>query len=243
MTDTSSNKSSVFSAILTALIALIFGFLGAAIWSVSGLADKRTHAFLIENPEVLPEMAAELQSREASRRLADVGDVVFEPFEGVILGNPNGSKLLVEFTDYNCPYCEASLRDVKQLIEDDPDLKVIVREFPIFEGSDIASRMALAAGLQGKYEAFHEAMFALGPATPESVERAARAINLDMERATKDAISDRVTSEIAKNAAIARQIGFSGTPAWVTGDAAIEGAVGYDQLKEAIAKAQSKADS
>ncbi|MEM6857194.1 MAG: DsbA family protein [Pseudomonadota bacterium] len=225
------------SAILTALSALIFGFLGAAIWSISGLADNRTREFLMENPEVLPAMAEELQAREASKRLAQAGGSVFEGFPGAVLGNPSGSKVLVEFTDYNCPYCEASLRDVARLIAEDPELKVIVREWPIFEGSEVASRMALAAAMQGRYRAFHEAMFATGPATPESVEKAARSIGLDMERAAADAVSDPVTAELARNQALARQIGFNGTPAWVTGDAAIGGAVGYEGLKEALEKA------
>ncbi len=242
MTDNAA-QTSARSAILTALMALVFGFLGAAIWSLTGLADNRTRAFLLENPEVLPEMAEALQQRETSSRLAEAGDALFEAFPGAVLGNPNGTKILVEFTDYNCPYCEASLKDVNRLIAGDPDLKVIVREWPIFEGSDVASRMALAAARQGRYQEFHEKMFALGPATPETVEQAARLVGLDMERATRDAISDAVTSELARNQALARQIGFTGTPAWVTGDTAIGGAIGYEGLKEALEEAGPRAAS
>jgi protein-disulfide isomerase len=227
--------------ILTALIALIFGFLGAGLWSVSGLADRATRAYLVDNPEVLQEMAEALQARETSQRLADAGDAVFEAFPGAILGNPDGSKVLVEFTDYNCPYCEASLKDVAQLIAEDPELKVIVREWPIFEGSEMASRMALAAARQGKYRAFHERMFALGPASPETVEQAARLAGLDMAKAAADAMSDAVTAELARNQALARQIGFTGTPAWVTGDKAIGGAVGYETLREAVETAGPRA--
>lgn len=236
-------SSSYRSALMTALTALVFGFLGAAIWSVSGLNDNRTRAFLLENPEVLPQMAEALQEREASQRLASAGGSVYNEFPGAVLGNPSGSKVLVEFTDYNCPYCEASLKDVARLIAEDPDLKVVVREWPIFEGSDIASRMALAAARQGKYRAFHEKMFALGPATPDSVAQAAQLAGLDMERATADAVSDEITAELARNQAIARQIGFTGTPAWVTGDKAIGGAIGYDGLKDALEQAGPRAKS
>jgi len=241
MTEKTSDTSAR-SAILTALTALVFGFLGAAIWSISGLADNRTRAYLMENPEVLPDMAAALQQKETSERLADAGGSLFDEYPGAVLGNPNGTKLLVEFTDYNCPYCESSLKDVARLVADDPELKVIVREWPIFEGSEVASRMALAAARQGKYRAFHEKMFALGPATPETVEQAARLVGLDMERATSDAISDEITAELARNGALARQIGFTGTPAWVTGDTAIGGAIGYDGLKEALETAGPQVD-
>lgn len=240
---TQPTPTSARSAILTALTALVFGFLGAAIWSVSGLADNRTRAYLLENPEVLPEMAEALQRRETSDRLAGAGDALFNEFPGAVLGNPQGTKVLVEFTDYNCPYCEASLKDVKRLVEGDADLKVIVREWPIFEGSDVASRMALAAALQGKYREFHEKMFAIGPATPETVEQAARLAGLDMARAVADAASDGVTAELARNQALARQIGFTGTPAWVTGDTAIGGAVGHDELKQAVEEAGPRAVS
>jgi len=235
------------SALLTALMALVFGFLGAAIWSISGIgdawADNRTRAFLMDNPEVLPEMAQELQARDSAKRLAAAGDEVFDPFPGAVLGNPDGSRTLVEFTDYNCPYCEASLRDVNQLVTEDPDLRVIVREYPIFEGSDVASRMALAAAMQGKYDAFHTKMFELGPANPETVEAAGIAAGLDMQRARIDAESNPVSLELARNQALARAIGFGGTPAWVSGDRAVEGAVGYESLKDLIEQAGPQAES
>jgi protein-disulfide isomerase len=221
---------SLQGTLLTALLALVFGFLGAAAWSYSGLADNRTRSFLLGNPDILPQMAQAYEEQEAGKRLAKMGDAVFEPFPGVVLGNPDGSRVLVEFTDYNCPYCEASLKDVKRLVAEDPDLKVVIREWPIFEGSDVASRMALAAGLQGKYRAFHDAMFASG-----DVAAAARAAGLDMARAERDAASDAVSAEIARNLDFARSLGFSGTPAWIAGDRPFGGAVGYERLKAALA--------
>ncbi|MEP3052019.1 MAG: DsbA family protein [Erythrobacter sp.] len=231
------------SNLITALLALVFGFLGAGIWSYSGLGDNRTRAYLVENPDILPEMAEAYQAQESSERLSEVRDDVVTAFPGVVIGNPNGSKTLVEFTDYNCPYCEASLADVTQLVEADPDLKVVVREWPIFEGSDQAARMALAAGMQGKYPQFHEAMFRLGPTTPEAIEAAAVEAGLDLERARADAASDAVSVELARNLSFAQQLGFSGTPAWIAGEHVLDGAVGHDVLKAAIADAVEEADN
>jgi protein-disulfide isomerase len=222
--------SSLRSTLLTALLALVFGFLGAATWSYTGLADNRTRAYLLANPDLLPEMAQAYEEQEAAKRLAAMGDEVFAPFPGAVLGNPQGKRVLVEFTDYNCPYCEASLKDVNRLVAEDPDLKVVIREWPIFEGSDQASRMALAAGLQGKYRAFHDAMFATG-----DVAAAAKAAGLDMARAEADAASQAVSTEIARNLDFARSLGFTGTPAWIAGEKPIGGAVGYDRLKAALA--------
>lgn len=221
-------------SLLTAAMAMLFGFAGAAIWSYSGLGDQRTRSYLVANPEILPEMAEAYQERQAQERLAGISDQVMVPFPGAVIGNPQGSKVLVEFTDYNCPYCAMSQADVQRLVESDPEVKVVIREWSIFQGSEIASKMALAAAKQGKYPAFHDAMFRLGPVSPESVEAAAREAGLDLERARVDAESDEVAQEIARNHALATQLGFTGTPSWVTRDRAFEGAVGFGALKEAL---------
>jgi protein-disulfide isomerase len=225
--------------LLTALIALVFGFLGAAAWSYAGLADNRTRAFLLDNPELLPQMADAYQAKESRERLAELGDEIYEPFPGAYLGNPRGSKVLVEFSDYNCTYCEASVPHVARLIEEDPELKIVLRELPQFEGSEEAARMALAAAMQGKYSEFHRAMFDRGPADSQSIADAARAAGLDLERARVDMASDPVSVEIARNFTLARSLGFNGTPAWVTADRTISGAVGYEALRDALEKAES----
>lgn len=227
------------NTLLTALLALVFGFLGAATWSASGLADNRTRAYLLDNPSILKEVATALAEEETRERLSAAGSDLYEPFPGVVMGNPQGSKVLVEFTDYNCPYCEASLADIQKLIEGDPDLKVVLREWPIFEGSEGAARMALAAGMQGKYREFHETMFAIGDTSPAGVELAARQSGLDLERARADAASEAVSVELVRNLTFARELGFSGTPAFIAGDTPIGGAVGYEALKEALENSDS----
>lgn len=227
------------TALVSAVVALAFGFLGAGIWSWSGLADTRTKQYLLDNPELLQQMADAYQQKQAQERLASVSQDVREAFPGAVIGNPEGSKVLVEFTDYNCPYCRQSMEDVKRLVAEDPEVKVVIREWPIFQGSEMASRMALAAAMQGKYEAFHDAMFRLGPVTAESVAAAAREAGLDMERAREDGMSEQVQMELARNQMLAQQLGFSGTPSWVTADDAFEGAIGYAGLKAALEQDES----
>ncbi|HSF11476.1 MAG TPA: DsbA family protein, partial [Erythrobacter sp.] len=199
-------------------------------WSYSGLADNRTRAFLVSNPEVLIEMDQAYRQKVAAERLAELGNEVFAAFPGAVLGNPAGTKVLVEFSDYNCTFCEASVKDVKRLVAEDPDLKVVIREWPIFEGSDVSARMALAAAMQGKYAAFHDAMYTTG-----DVAKASEIAGLDMVRAEADAASQAVTTEIARNLEYARALGFTGTPAWVAGETPFGGMVGYERLKAALA--------
>lgn len=241
MTDTSQHTSPLRQSLLTALLALTFGFLGAAIWSYTGLADNRTRAYLIENPSILQDVAEALAAEDARDRLASVKADLYTPFPGAVMGNPQGSKVLVEFTDYNCPYCAASFRDVSQLVASDPDLKVIMREWPIFEGSEMAARMALAAAKQGRYQEFHSALFERGDTSQAGIEAVAEAIGLDMERARTDAMSDEVSVELVRNLTFAQSLGFSGTPAFVTGDTLMPGAVGVERLKEALAEAEADA--
>ena len=222
------------NALVTALIALVFGFAGAGLWSLSGLGEQRMRTWLVANADVLPEMAEALRKREAAARLAEVGDVVTKPFPGAVLGNPDGMRTLDKFTDYGCGFCRSSERDVHRLVAEDPELKVVIREWPIFDGSEAAARMALAAAEQGKYPAFYRAMFSQGQPSPAAVARAARAAGLDVERARAFSASDQAAAELARNIQIARALGFSGTPAWVAEGRIVEGAVGFDKLKAAL---------
>jgi protein-disulfide isomerase len=228
---TSSTPSfSLRQALLTAAIALVFGFAGAALWSFSGLADSRTRDYLLGNPDLLPQMVQAYEAQEAEKRLAALGPEVFVEYPGAVMGNPKGTRVLVEFSDYNCTYCAASLKDVDRLVAEDSDLKVVIREIPLQNGSEASARMALAAAMQGKYRAFHDAMF-----RTRDIAAAAEAAGLDMAQAERDAASQAVSIELARNIELARELGFAGTPSWVTGRKAMEGAVGYDQLKAALA--------
>lgn len=228
------------SLFLTALVALLAGFGGAALWSLSGLGDNQTRQYLVANPDILPEMAEAYERQQSEKRLADVGDDVTRAFPGAVLGNPQGTVTLVEFTDYGCTYCRASVAHVQQLIAANPQLKVVVREWPIFQGSDEAARMALAAARQGKFEAFHNAMFAQGSPNPARVEAAARSAGLDLAAAKAFAVSQQADVEIAQNRGLAQQLGFTGTPSWVVGGQTLVGAVGTEALQQAIDAAARK---
>ncbi|MBX7514016.1 DsbA family protein [Qipengyuania sp. GH38] len=219
---------------VTALIALVFGFAGAALFSFSGLGNSQTREFLVANPDILPAMANAYQEQQSRDSLASISSEVTKPFPGAVLGNPEGSRTLVKFTDYACGYCRISTEDIDRLVSDDPELRVVIRELPLFQGSDVPARMALAAAKQGKFDAFYHAMFAMESTAPENVMAAAREAGLDLAAAQEYGASEEVTAELARNQALAQQLGFSGTPSWVTGDKAFEGAVGYDQLAKAI---------
>ena len=222
----------------TALVALVFGFLGAWLFAMSSLGGAATRDWLLENPEILPQMVEAYQTNEASARLAGIADEVERPFPGAVLGNPQGKVTLVEFTDYGCTFCRQSVADVKALVAANPDLRVVMREWPIFEGSENAARMALAAARQNKYAEFHDAMFANGPPSERAITIAAEAAGLDMAAARAFAGSQAAAFELQNNMELARQLGFDGTPSWVAGDRVFSGAVGRERLAEAVEAAR-----
>jgi protein-disulfide isomerase len=189
---------------------------------------------LLANPQILPEMAEAYQRGDAQNRLAQIADEVKQPFPGAVLGNPDGSKVLVKFTDYGCTYCRQSVAAIDELIAADPELKVVVREWPIFDGSEQAARMALAAAKQGKYPAFYHAMFEQGPPSEAGIARAAEIAGLDIAAAEAFAQSDEATAELAKTMAFARTLQFTGTPSWVAGGEVIEGLVPAERLAKAL---------
>lgn len=219
---------------LALVVGLVSGFGGAALWSWSGLGDKATRSYLMAHPEILPEMMEELQAREARNRLKGIGADVKTPFPGAVLGNPKGSKVLVEFSDYGCGFCRQSVPEIEAMIAADPELKVVIRELPIFDGSETSARMALAAAEQGKFAEFHHAMFAAEDTGEATVNAVAEKIGLDMPKAKATANSEKVTFELGKNHQFAQQLGIQGTPSWVAGDNMIYGAVGRAQLNQAL---------
>jgi protein-disulfide isomerase len=201
--------------------------------------EKVVHDYILEHPEILPQAMANLQKKENAQALSGIRDDVHKPFPGAVLGNPQGQVTLVEFTDFACTFCRQSVAEVEQLIAANPDLRVVIRELPILSPQSAdAAKMALAAAQQGKYAAFHRAMFAAGRPAPDTIAAAAQAAGLDMGRARKDIADPRLEAELNRNVDFARQLGFNGTPSWIAGETLLSGAVGQDKLNEAIAAAR-----
>ncbi|WP_397578933.1 DsbA family protein [Sphingorhabdus sp.] len=199
-------------------------------------------AYVLENPEIITEAIGVLQKREATQRLSAAGSKLTEPFPGAEFGNPNGDVTLVEFTDYNCGYCRSSVADVQKLIDSDSNIRVVIRELPILSASSRdAALWALAAAKQGKHKAFHDAMFSGGRPDAQSIRAAASKAGMNLAAAEKFARSSEAMAEVESNIAIMQQVGFGGTPTFIVGDQILEGAVGFDALKAAVAKARKAA--
>jgi protein-disulfide isomerase len=241
----SSRRWTVF-AVLGIVLSLAAGLLAGRYWRNADprsgdrvAIEKVVHDYILEHPEILPQAMENLQKRENAQALSGVRDQVGAPFPGAVLGNPDGKVTLVEFTDFACTFCRQSVAEVDQLVAANPDLRVVIRELPILSPQSAdAAKMALAAAEQGKYAAFHRAMFAAGRPGPETIAAAAQTAGLDMARAQRTIADPRVEAELSRNIDFARQLGFNGTPSWIAGDQLLSGAVGREKLAEAIEAAR-----
>lgn len=200
--------------------------------------EALVRATLLDHPEILPEAMERLRQQEARATITPLRGALETPFDGAVLGNPKGRKVLVEFADYACGYCRRSEADVEAMIAADPELKVVVRLLPIIgPESEPAARMGLAAARQGRYAAFHKAIYAGATPNDQSIGAAAGAAKLDSAAAKAQAADTRVTDELQQNLALARRLGINGTPSWVVGDQLLSGAIGREKLEAAVARA------
>lgn len=192
--------------------------------------------YLLNNPEVMLEIQTalegkmeKLQAEKLKSALKDNAAQIFRSAGAPVAGNPNGDIPIVEFFDYNCGYCKRAFGDVAKAVEQDPKIKLILNELPILsKGSEEGARVALAAGLQGKYWDAHRALIAIrGEVNQASALKAVEKIAaLDQAKLKKDLTSDAVNAEIKRVRDLAQKMGIQGTPHFLIGDRAIPGAPG-----------------
>lgn len=217
---------------------LAAALLGAAVGggAVAYVSRESVRDYLLENPEVLPEAMDRLRSREAAKIVSANRAALERPFGGAWAGAADGDVVLVEFFDYACGYCKKSNADIDRLLREDPGLKVVWREWPVLgPDSEAAARASLAAAQAGRFRPFYDALFAAGRPTPEALAKARAGVGVGGELPA--AVADQ---ELARNFDLARDIEATGTPTFVVGDQILQGAVGYEALKEAIKEARAK---
>ena len=199
--------------------------------------------YLLENPEILLEVSKELETRqklaEEKQRedtLVASAKEMFHSPDDLVAGNPDGDVTMVEFFDYNCSWCKKGLPEVLSLIDKDKNLRVVMKEFPIFGGdSDYAALAALASNKQGKYWDYHLALLGHeGKLTRESVDEIAKAQGLDLEKLKADMQLPEIAQIIARNQKLAQDLAISGTPAFVIDSKVVPGYLPMDGLMAAI---------
>jgi protein-disulfide isomerase len=219
----------VIGAVLTAAV-LVFA-------TPQFLSSRIVRQGMLADPQILADASDALRDKQNAPALAAARVSLETPFGSSWKGATKPQVTLVEFYDYACPYCKASNPHVDQLLKENPGLRVVYRELPILGESSIeAARLSLAASKAGRFREFHDALYAAGRPAPATNAAAARVANI-APTAVQDPAAE---AELKRNFEIAGRLGATGTPLFVVGNRVLNGAVGYDALKQAVEDAQKK---
>lgn len=221
--------------------------------------EQIVHDYLLAHPDILIQVSQKLQEQQMQQMQADAVKIInaesktiFENTDSVVLGNPKGDVTLVEFFDYQCVHCSHMYPVIQDLIQKNPNLRVVLKEFPIFGGaSQYAAMATLAAAKQGKAEALHDELFKSGliegKLTQAAVLKLAHKVGLNIKVLEKDMQDPSIKKEIDSNYQLARDLKIQGTPAFIVAPTAnlvdgkitfIPGASSAEDLQAAVNKAK-----
>lgn len=206
---------------------------------------EKVRAYLLENPEILVEVSAKLQAKQAAQA-AQKSKGAIEKYRQALerdprdfVANPNGSITVVEFFDYKCGYCKLAAPEVIALIQQNPDVRFVFKDFVIFgHDSEVAARMVLGGKDQGRSIEFHKRLMAEKSLDEAGVTRIAQEVGIDVTKARAAGGSAAVTQHLADTHALAQALAIEGTPAFFVGDTMIAGA-DMPALKLAIDQARA----
>ncbi|MEO6225470.1 MAG: DsbA family protein [Sphingomicrobium sp.] len=224
--------------------ALIGGIAGSALTAgllifaaPQYLSSRVVRAGLMADPAILSDAVDALRNAQYAPVLAANRAAIETPFASSWRGSAKPEVTLVEFFDYACPYCKASNPNVDRLLKEDQGLRVVYRELPILGPDSVtAARLSLEASKVGRFGQFHDAMWAAGRPAPATIASASKTAGI----AAAPVADAQAEAELKRNFQLAGQLGATGTPLFVVGDAVLTGAVGYDALKRAVDQARKR---
>ena len=209
---------------------------------------QRVHAYLLDHPEVLEQMVAKLdekkqakaaQAHEASQASLPKYRAQLERDPRDLVANPGGTITVVQFADYKCGYCKLAAPEVLKLVDENPDVRFVFKEFPIFHGvSDTAAKIALTPAAKAKGLILYRDWMAEDALDDAGIDRRLRAVGIDPAQARKAAQDPAIASQIADTQKLAQALNIQGTPAYVIGDVIIPGA-DIPAIQAAIAQAKA----
>jgi protein-disulfide isomerase len=224
--------------------AIVGGLVGSAVTAAllllaapNYLGGRIVRQGLLSDPRILSDTVDALRNAQYAPVLAANRAAIETPFGSSWRGAAQPQVTLVEFYDYACPYCKASNAHLDRLLKEDQGLRIVYRELPILGPDSLtAARVSLAASKSGHFSQFHNALWAAGRPAPDTIATAAQSAGV----APTPPSDPLIEAELKRNFTLAGQLGATGTPLFVVGDRVLNGAVGYDALKQAIAETRAK---
>jgi len=224
--------------------AVVGGIVGAAVMAVllvflapQLLGSRIVRAGMMADPQILVDAGEALRDRQYEPVLAQHRAELETPFGTSWKGASKPDVTLVEFFDYACPYCKASNPVVERLLQEDKTVRVVYRELPILGPDSVtAARLSLAASKAGRFAQFHDALWAAGRPSAQTLASASQSAGIPAQPAE----SADIEAELKKNFELAGQLGATGTPLFIVGNRVINSAVSYEELKKAVDDARTK---
>ena len=200
--------------------------------------------FLMSDPTILQRLSTALDTQlrtaereQATTAIASMREAIFNDPGQVVLGNPEGDVTLVELFDYNCGYCRSALPDLATLLAEDPNLRVVLKEFPILSNESMdAARVAVLVGQADvDYWRFHETLFtSRGQVDKTAALAAAADLGLSPVSLELQMNEEAVAKTIKTSYDIAQALNITGTPTYIIGNEVIPGAIGIEELRTRI---------
>jgi protein-disulfide isomerase len=239
------------SALAAALIAAAPAVADEFTGEEKAAIDRQIRAYILEHPEIIVEAMDVLESRQKQAREAADRHLVAQLREDLVndgfsfaAGNPEGDVTVIEFADYRCGYCKQAHDGVRALLDADPNVRLVIKEFPILgPDSTLAARAAMAAIAQGgeRYMKFNDLMMRhRGELKRDEIIRLARKAGLDSDKIEADMENPAIAKNIQKTYGLARRLDIQGTPAFIVGDRIVRGFLPYDGLRELVEDARGE---
>jgi protein-disulfide isomerase len=206
--------------------------------------------YLLANPELLLEVQAALDAKQKEeQRIASLKVIeenrpeIFQSSHDGVFGNPDGKITIVEFFDYNCGYCKRAMQDMQALTAADPDVRFVLKEFPIL-GPDSQRAHVVAQAFQHlapeKYNEFHlKLLGGQGRATEASAVKVALELGADEARLREEMKSHEIKETFGRTYELADKLSITGTPSYVVGNEVVFGALGQEVLAQKVAAAKA----
>jgi len=205
-------------------------------------APTRRHALGLLGAGALGASLAVRSARAESEEKVLTEALVLRDPDIPVLGNPDGDISIVEYFDYNCPYCRRIAPEISQVVQDDGKVRLVLKDWPILgETSKIAARMALAAKYQDKFLAAHEALIGVSSKLTEPrIRELLAGAGVDMDRLNRDlaAKANEIDAILARNNDQALAFEFRGTPSFIVGKFRVPGILTMAQFEQVIADAR-----
>ena len=224
-------KNLPFLSILLIVLNLVFFF--STNYKTSIDEDKIVKIFS-EDKSILPRILDKLEIIEEQNVIKNIAlyykDLVKN--DNLFLGNKNGKEVIIEFFDYNCGYCKRSFPEIMELVSENKDIKIILKELPVLgESSILASKASIASQKQDKYFEFHQELINFsGLISLIDIKKISKELGINFEQLQRDMNSEETILLINESYRLADLIGVRGTPAFIINNNLIPGAIGKNEM-------------